>query len=469
MGAFAIPHAAAHHSENPDFSRGIRWRKLGANKMSRLPAWLESYRTLPRCVLLFVAGQFLINLINSAQFLLLNLFLKERGLDDPAIAALSSQRFLATFFLALPAGLWLRGRPLRKPLIIGSILFPLMALASLETVRMGAMTAASWSFLAMGFAGLILNVCGLPMMMRLAPPKQASEALSLLFATWGAASICGGLLSTALQGIGQLDLGFIRLALDEHATLLILTLFGFGAPFLYASLPNPVPAEKSKRHWLHVHREDMPVLLRAGLPTLCIATGAGLSIQFLNLFFSNVYQLDSATYSAFGSVSYVLVFIMGLIVPEVRRRLGWRGAILGVQSAAVVMLALMGLTELWKHTSWALPVALVFFIFRQPLMNMAGPSTSELSMTYVGEHNRELMSACNGAIWSGAWWLAARVFQVLRTEDFPYWQIFLATAVFYLMGTLAYVGMIRAVERRAAADETPDPTAAKPPELGQAG
>jgi hypothetical protein len=98
-------------------------------------------------------------------------------------------------------------------------------------------------------------------------------------------------------------------------------------------------------------------------------------LQFLNLFFSNVYQLDSATYSAFGSASYVLVFIMGLIVPEVRRHLGWRGAILGVQSAAVVMLALMGLTELWKHTSWALPVALVFFIFRQPLMNMAGRSS----------------------------------------------------------------------------------------------
>lgn len=70
---------------------------------------------------------------------------------------------------------------------------------------------------------------------------------------------------------------------------------------------------KSTRHWLHVHREDFPVLLRAMLPTLCIATGAGLSIQFLNLFFSNVYQLDSAHYSAFGSASYVLVFFTGLI------------------------------------------------------------------------------------------------------------------------------------------------------------
>ncbi|GAA5124379.1 hypothetical protein GCM10023212_24150 [Luteolibacter yonseiensis] len=409
---------------------------------------MERYRILPRCVLVFAAAQFLINLINTAQFLLLNLFLKERGLDDPAIAALTSHRFLATFFLALPAGLWLRGKPLRKPLLVASILFPVTALCALETVQFGYMKAASTSFVAMGFAGMILNVASLPMMLRLAPKDQSSEALSLLFSTWGAASICGGVLSSALQSIGRVDFGTFHFVLNEHSTLFVLTVCGLGAPFLYARIPDTVPAEKSARHWLHVHREDFPLLLRALLPTLCIATGAGLSIQFLNLFFSHVYQLDSAKYSLFGSISYVLVFITGLIVPEVRRRLGWRGAILGVQSAAVFMLVVMGLTELWKDAAWALPVALVCFIFRQPLMNMAGPSTSELSMSYVGERNRELMSACSGAIWSGAWWLAARMFETLRTHHLPYWQVFLTTAVLYLFGTLAYNGLIRAVERK---------------------
>ena len=112
------------------------------------------------------------------------------------------------------------------------------------------------------------------------------------------------------------------------------------------------------------------------------------------------------------------------------------------------MLAVLGLTELWKDAGWALPVALVCFIFRQPLMNMAGPSTSELSMAYVGERNRELMSACNGSIWSGSWWLAARAFEALRSHNFPYWQIFLMTAALFLIGTLSYLGLIRTVEHR---------------------
>jgi hypothetical protein len=141
-----------------------------------------------------------------------------------------------------------------------------------------------------------------------------------------------------------------------------------------------------------------------------------------------------------------------------------------VQSAAVVMLALMGLTELWKDAAWALPVALVCFVFRQPLMNMAGPSTSELGMTYVGERNRELMSACGGAIWSGSWWLAARGFQLLRGHEIPYWQIFLATALLYLVGTLSYLGLIRAVEtREAEADDAMLATGPKPPGIDETG
>ena len=71
------------------------------------------------------------------------------------------------------------------------------------------------------------------------------------------------------------------------------------------------------------------------------------------------------------------------------------------------------------------------------------------------------MSACNGAIWSGSWWLAARMFENLRAHQLPYWQIFLITAALYLVGTISYLGLIRAVERRepeeAPLDAAPEP------------
>jgi predicted MFS family arabinose efflux permease len=424
-------------SESPD-----------SNRHKRLPGWIERYRELPGTVIHLAAGQFLINLVGSAHFFLLNLYLKERGLDDPAIAALGSQRFVAGLFLAIPAGLWLRGRPLRGILVWGSVLFPLSALAAIEAVRLSFLPLASVTFLLLGFASLLINVASLPMILRLVSEEQSSEALSLVFASWAAASVCGGAMSTGLQALGRIDVGSFHLVFNEYTTLLVLTLIACAAPFFHARLPNPPARKKRASHWLHVPRDDWPLLLKALLPTVCIATGAGLSIQFLNLFFSHVHALSSKAYSGYGSISNILVLIGGLVVPEIKRRLGWRGAILGVQGIAVLLLIVMGLTELVRTAAWALPLAIGCFILRQPLMSMAGPSTSELTMTYVGEGNRELVSACNGAIWSGAWWLAARTFQLLRANEFPYWQVFMVTAALYLVGAIAYLSLIRNVERQ---------------------
>jgi hypothetical protein len=424
--------------------------------LPRLPYWLERYRALPRDVWLLVVGQFLLNLMNTGQFLLLNLFLKQHRLGDPEIAALSSQRFVAVFLLAIPAGLWLRGRRLRRPMVIGGVLFPLMGLLSLEAVRHDWLGMASWCFLLMGFGSLVLNVASLPLLLRIAPKDQASEALSLQFATWAAASILGGALSATLQGVGSLGLGGVTVRLDEYAVLLLLTLCAFGAPLIFARLHDPPPPDRPSGGWLRVERRDFPVLLRALGPTLCIATGAGLSIQFLNLFFHTVHGVDAQRFSMYGTVSNVLVLFAGLIVPEVKRKFGWRGAIIGVQGMAVVLLAVLGLTELWAAAVWAMPLAVALMIVRQPLMSMAAPVVSELTMSFVGDRNRELISACNGAVWSGSWWLAARVFQVLRGAHLPYWSVLLITSALYLVGTLLYLGIIAAMDRRRVEESAAD-------------
>lgn len=416
--------------------------------MPRLPSWIEKYRSLPASVLHFTAGQFLINLITATQFLLLNLYLKELGMDDPSIAALTSHRFLAALLLAIPTGLWLRGKPLKPVMMVGSILYPLATLLSLEAVRFGMIPLATGAFLATGVAILLINIASLPMALQLASDDQASETLSLLFGTWAAASICGGLLSTLLQSLRDLAVGGMTLQLDEHATLMIVTLIACAAPWYFAKLPGVRAPAPRHRHWLHVPRVDIPLISRAVLPTLFISTGAGLSIQFLNLFFSHVHDLSSRDYSVASMISNVLVLFGGLILPEIKRRFGWRHAIIGVQTISVVLLVTMGLTELVQALSWALPLAVVCFILRQPLMNMAAPATSELTMRFVGEHNRELISAFNGAIWSGSWWLAARIFQVLRSHELPYWQILVITAALYMVGTASYLGLIRQLEAR---------------------
>jgi len=143
-----------------------------------------------------------------------------------------------------------------------------------------------------------------------------------------------------------------------------------------------------------------------------------------------------------------------LIVPEIKRRSNYYVAITFIQSLSIIFLLLMATTEYYKHLWYALPLAVVFFTFRQPLMNVAGPMTSELTMYYVGNRNREMVSALNASIWSGSWFISSQIFGWLRSFGLSYVNVFLITASLYIIGVAWYFFLIKNYYKRKAAGLT---------------
>ena len=162
--------------------------------------------------------------------------------------------------------------------------------------------------------------------------------------------------------------------------------------------------------------------------------------------------MEAGHFSLMNSVAYVLVVITAFLIPEVKRRHGYQVAITLVQCFAVIALFVMGTTEWYKGMPIAVVIAVVAFIVRQPLMNMAGPMTSELTLNYVGEKNREMISAINAAIWSGCWFASAKIFSVLREADINYSNIIFITVAFYIVGVAWYYWLIKDHERKIAAN-----------------
>ena len=80
---------------------------------------------------------------------------------------------------------------------------------------------------------------------------------------------------------------------------------------------------------------------------------------------------------------------------------------------------------------------------RAPLMNMAAPLTSELTMIYVGENNQEMLSAIVAAIWSGSWFFSSQIFKILVDSDYNYSEIFYITSALYLLGIFLYYLLIK--------------------------
>jgi hypothetical protein len=161
--------------------------------------------------------------------------------------------------------------------------------------------------------------------------------------------------------------------------------------------------------------------------------------------------MQAPAFSLMNSVTFTLVAISALAIPEIKRRFGYQVAITLMQSLAVVFLFLMATTEWYNHTALGLWMAITTFTLRQPLMNMAGPMTSELTLNYVGERNREMISAIGASIWSGCWFVSAKIFSVLREAGMAYSNIIFITVALYIVGVAWYYGLIKSHERKMAA------------------
>ena len=199
----------------------------------------------------------------------------------------------------------------------------------------------------------------------------------------------------------------------------------------------------------NIHTDyDWPIIVRALIPTFMIAFGAGFTIPIINLFFYHVHDMQADVFSLMNVFAFILVTFGAFLIPHIKARWGYKFSITFFQGASIVALFVLGTTEWYRGWHGAVIVAIVAYIVRQPLMNIAAPMTSELTMKYVGEKNREIISALTAAIWSGSWFASAQIFAILREGNLSYSNIIFITVAFYIVGVAWYSWLIQDYERK---------------------
>ena len=385
-----------------------------------------------------IKAEFFIQLIGAAFFLILNIYLAKKGFSDPEIANFISYRFLAVMLLAFPLGIYIKGKPLKPFFMIGGLGVPIVAIVLVLLVHYGWYQYLPALFILWGVVFTLFQVCSLPYLMRNTIIENQSHAISLNYATNSFGTIFSGFI---IFGAGQ----FMR-EFDEGKILLGISILGFiGVYYVLKMKVDVVESVKERLQWKSY---DWVLLMKAIFPTLIIAVGAGLTIPFINLFFFHNFQIDSSGFAVIGGIASILVAILSLLVPNLKSKLGFQKGITYVQTIAVIALVALATTEFFKDYWWGLPLAIMCYWVRTPLMNMAAPMTSELTMNYVGAKNQEMLSAIIAAIWSGSWFFSSQIFRFLKAEGLPYAHIFYITAVLYAFGVFMYSLLIKDYERK---------------------
>lgn len=370
-----------------------------------------------------------------------SLYMKAEGYTDPEIADIISYRFAGVLLFALPMGIWIKGKAVKKLFYTSAIGVPLFGLAIIYCTHARLHTELVAAQFLWGVSFTFMQIPILPFILRNCPVAQQTSAIALSYSTWSFAGIVSAVLVWLLNSMSPLIFSERNMLTGIAVAALA------GIACLRAAKITEVTHRET--HELKGHKYDWPLIIKALVPVLIVATGAGLTIPFINLFFARVHDLSTNIISLWNFIASLLVAFVALLVPRIKKGIGYRMAIPFTQSLAVIALVLMATTEWYVHLPAAAAIAVGCYLLRQPLMNMAGPMTSEVGMKYVGRNNQEITSALTSAIWSGSWFISTRfIFGTLRDSGWNYVSIFMITAALYAVGVVSYVFLIRSYRRR---------------------
>ena len=392
--------------------------------------------------------EFNLSLIHVAFILVLNIYLRKQGFTDPEIASFNSLRFIGALAFALPLGIYIRGKQLKPFFKLAALLVPVTSAMIIESIHFSIIPMIQLSFLSWGIGMMLMRVCSLPFIIRQTDQENSSEALSLSASTWSLSTIFSGLIISTLDWVSIVNFGGWSLNLDERSTLWIITIIGSSSILFAWKIKEGEQSTDKPKNDIFSMQEfyDWKLIFKAISPLILISIGAGLTIPFVNLFFNSIFGFSSSEYSIMGSLTAILVFIFSLMVPTLRKKYGYWMTIVVVQSLAIGCLVIMSLTEIYVSYEHAAFIAVTAYVMRQPLMHMAHPASNELMMNYVGKNNQELISALSSSLWSASWFVSAKIFEWLRLLEFQYYEIFLITALLYMVGVILYSRLIKEYE-----------------------
>ncbi|MEZ4883400.1 MAG: hypothetical protein R3E32_01595 [Chitinophagales bacterium] len=407
---------------------------------------LKSYRQIDNNILWLIAAAFCLQIINSAFFLTLNIYAQKSGYLDYQIADFISYRFLAVAGFAVPFGMFIKGKAIRPFFLAAAITLPLVSLLIVEVIEYQYDLLLKIALILWGISFSSLHILILPYIIRNEASDTHTEAISLNAASWSASIIIVGIFNFVLAYlIGD---WFADHRLLDKRLLQLYSIVGVIAVFFILKMTKDEKLEEDTQTFHRSFRDyDWSLIIRAAIPLLMLAVGAGLTIPFINLFFFNVFGMDSNQFSLLGSITAVLVASTILLTPSIKKIFGYE-AITITQTLAVLALLLLAISDFLSYWPFAIYLAIFCYFIRQPLMNLANPMTSEMTMYYVGRKNQELMSAITSSIWSGSWFFSSQIFRFLRKMDLRYGTIFVITACMYMLAVFAYFLLIKDYRRR---------------------
>ncbi len=380
----------------------------------------NNFRLFSRNAWLFLLGTFFTGMGLSGFMLLFNLYLKSAGFAEGRIGNIITAATWGTLIMAIPASAVIRRSSIKLILIIT---IPIILLTRVLQISTLSYQLIIYSGLIAGLVSVFSQVASAPFFMRNSTAQERPYLFSMNFAFGLVAgilgSIMGGFLPGMIEKAGLIPYLTYRYTMYIFAGMVLVALIPY---FMIREEPIAGPVERLKfsAHW--------QIITKLFLPNFVTGIGAGLSIPFINLYFKDVFSASTRSIGIFYGLQQVLMITGLLIAPVIAEKIGKIRTIALSQLISIPFLVIMGITH-------NLGFAVVAFLIRGTMMNMAQPLFSNYAMERVKHNEQPFTNALLVIAWTAGWGASASIGGLL-IEHYSYGLPFFTTSLLYLVSTI---------------------------------
>ncbi|MEO0185098.1 MAG: MFS transporter [candidate division WOR-3 bacterium] len=371
-----------------------------------------------------MTGTFFMGMGFSGFMLLFNLYLKSISLGEGRIGNIITASTIGTLIMAIPASLVIKRISIKKILLFST---PVVLVCYFIQVSTAHYSTIIWASLVSGIATVFFQVTAAPFFMRNSTPKERPYLFSLNFASSLVAGIIGSILGGILPGIIE-RYGFSAILTYRY------TLYIFGGLVMIAFIPYLMIKEGIETNLEQTERffefkTKGSIIIKLFLPNLITGLGAGLSIPFMNLYFKNWLRVPTNLIGIYFSISQALMITGLLIAPLFAEKIGKIRTVFFSQIFSIPFLIIMGLSR-------DITLAVISFLIRAALMNMAQPLFTNFAMEKVHKNEQPLTNALLVIAWTAGRGLSASIGGLLIEHLSSYGPPFFTTSILYLISSI---------------------------------
>ncbi len=381
---------------------------------------------------LFLLATIIDGTIYSAWSLFFNFFILSRGYDQTFLGMVNAAPSFAALVLGIPLGMLSDRLGRRRAMLLGLLIYSLGALGQLLAPGRSLLLLAS---LTAGTGNTLYYLSQAPFMMKASTPQNRAMLFSLNFGLITLAGALGSILAGSLPPM----LAAVLQVAEKHVSVYQTILFGAVAIgslslipiFLIREPADPQPTafgvQPEKQSIFKVLLR--PVVLKLFIPNILIGLGAAILIPYQNIFFDGRFGTSASALGQLFGVSALLTGIGSVIGPILERPLGGKiRTVVLTQAGSLAFLLLMGFSPYFS-------LAVVGFLVRAMLMNMASPLYTAFSMEQIEPHDQGAVNSLLNISWTAGWAVGPIISGVVQ-QRWGFTPLFVATAVLYSLAIL---------------------------------